>query len=198
MTIRRSNDLRAPRAVSAQKASASKTVGTPLAIAMSPQQAAAPVSPTIITWRRSKRSAIAPTGLRTTAPIAPKQHEASSLMPLRGNLPALLADRRGLGMQFVVIARDGTDPEAPARRQAVRPAHLEGIRPFVEQGNILVGGAILDEVGDMVGWVVMADFPTREELDAWLTGDPYVTDGVWQEVEVQPYRAAVGAWLPTG
>jgi uncharacterized protein YciI len=114
-----------------------------------------------------------------------------------GNLRALLADRGG-GMQFVIMARDGTDPEAQARRQAVRPAHLEGIRPFVERGNILVGGAILDELGNMVGSVLMADFPTREELDAWLTGDPYVTDGVWQEVEVQPYRAAVGAWLPTG
>lgn len=101
-------------------------------------------------------------------------------------------------MQFVIIARDGTDPQAPTRRQAVRPAHLEGIRPFVERGNILVGGAILDEAGTMVGSVLMADFPTREELDAWLAGDPYVTDGVWLDVEVQPYRAAVGTWLPTG
>jgi uncharacterized protein YciI len=100
-------------------------------------------------------------------------------------------------MQFVIMARDGTDPEAPARRQAVRPAHLEGLRPFVERGNILVGGAILDEVGTMVGSVIMADFSTRQELDAWLTEDPYVTDGVWRDVEVQPYRAAVGAWLPT-
>jgi len=100
-------------------------------------------------------------------------------------------------MQFVIIARDDTDPEAPTRRQAVRPAHLEGIRPFVERGNILIGGAILNEVGTMIGSMLVADFPTREELEAWLTGDPYVTDGVWHEVEVQPYRAAVGAWLPT-
>ena len=100
-------------------------------------------------------------------------------------------------MQFVIIARDGTDPEAPTRRQTVRPAHLEGIRRFVERGNILIGGAILDEVGNMVGSVLVADFPTREELDAWLTRDPYVTDGVWKEVEVQPYRAAVGAWIRT-
>jgi hypothetical protein len=101
-------------------------------------------------------------------------------------------------MQFVIIARDGTDPEALARRRAVRPAHLESIRLFVARGNILVGGAILDELDNMVGSVLMADFSTREKLDAWLTRDPYVTDGVWQEVEVQPYRAAVGAWLPTG
>jgi hypothetical protein len=101
-------------------------------------------------------------------------------------------------MQFVIMARDGTDSEAQARRQAARPAHLEGIQRFVERGNILVGGAILDELGNMVGSVLMAEFPTREELDAWLRRDPYVTDGVWQEVEIQPYQAAVGAWLPTG
>jgi uncharacterized protein YciI len=100
-------------------------------------------------------------------------------------------------MQFVIIARDGIDPEALTRRQAARPAHLEGIRPFIERGNILIGGAILDEVGNMVGSVLVADFPTREELDAWLAGDPYVTDGVWQDVEVRPYRVAVGAWLHT-
>ena len=64
--------------------------------------------------------------------------------------------------------------------------------------TVTVSPTFLDEIGNMAGSVVMADFPTREELDAWLTGDPYVTDGVWQEVQVQPYRAAVGAWLPTG
>jgi hypothetical protein len=28
-------------------------------------------------------------------------------------------------MQWLIIARDGTDAEAPQRRQAARPAHLE-------------------------------------------------------------------------
>jgi uncharacterized protein len=75
-------------------------------------------------------------------------------------------------MQFVIIARDGTDPEARTRRQAIRPAHLEGIRWFVERGNILIGGAILDEVGNMVGSVLVADFSTREELDALAHSGP--------------------------
>ena len=64
----------------------------------------------------------------------------------------------------------------------------------VESGQVLLGGAILDEAGDMVGSVVLADFPA--ELDEWLAGDPYVTGGVWQEIEVRPYRPAVGAWFP--
>ena len=98
-------------------------------------------------------------------------------------------------MTHVVIGHDGTDAGAKARRLAARPAHLERIGPFVERGQILLGGAILDDQGDMVGSIVVADFPTREELDAWLTADPYVTEGVWQEIEVQEFRPAVGAWL---
>jgi uncharacterized protein YciI len=48
----------------------------------------------------------------------------------------------------------------------------------------------------MIGSVVLADFPSREEFDEWLAGDPYVTGEVWQDIEVRPYRPAVGAWLP--
>jgi uncharacterized protein len=99
-------------------------------------------------------------------------------------------------MQFVVIARDGTDPEAPSRRSTVRPAHLEAIRPFVDQGNIAVGGALLDASGTMVGSVMIVDFSSREALDEWLSADPYVMSGVWRDIEVHPFRAAGGAWLP--
>ena len=99
-------------------------------------------------------------------------------------------------MQFVVMARDGSDPDAVARRQAVRPTHLDGIQPLVDAGNILAGGAMLDDDGTMRGSVLLVDFPSRAELDAWLKHDPYVTDGVWEQVDVVPFRVAVGAWMP--
>jgi uncharacterized protein len=99
-------------------------------------------------------------------------------------------------MRYAVIARDGTDPEAKARRLAVRPAHLERVAPFVERGRVLIGGAILDEAGDMVGSVLLTDFTSREEVEEWVAEDPYVTGGVWKEIEVLDFRPAVGAWLP--
>jgi uncharacterized protein YciI len=99
-------------------------------------------------------------------------------------------------MQFLVIARDGTDEGALERRQRTRPAHLARIGPLVDAGNVLVGGAILSEAGDMVGSMLLVEFPTREDVDAWLARDPYVTDGVWRDVEVHPFRTAVGAWQP--
>jgi uncharacterized protein YciI len=99
-------------------------------------------------------------------------------------------------MEFLVIARDGTDEGALERRREARPSHLEGIAPLVESGNVLVGGAVLSGSGEMVGSMLLVDFPDRRALDAWLERDPYVTRGVWQEVDVRPFRTAVGAWRP--
>jgi len=99
-------------------------------------------------------------------------------------------------MQFLVIAKDGTDAGALERRQRIRPTHLDSIGPLVETGNVLVGGAILNEVGDMIGSMLLVEFPDREGVDDWLSVDPYVTDGVWQDIEVHLFRASVGAWQP--
>lgn len=90
--------------------------------------------------------------------------------------------------QYVIIAHDGTDADAPARRMAARPDHLNVVRRLKAEGKFIQGGAILDEQGTMVGSVVMVAFPSRAELDGWLAIDPYVTRGVWQRYEVQPFR----------
>ena len=100
-------------------------------------------------------------------------------------------------MEFLVVAKDGTDEGALERRRETRPSHLASIGPLVDAGNVLVGGAILSEAGEMVGSMVLVDFASRDDLDAWLGQDPYVRDGVWQEIEVHPFRTAVGAWQPS-
>ncbi len=99
-------------------------------------------------------------------------------------------------MQFLVVPKDGTDEGALERRERTRPTHLESIQPLVDRGNVLVGGAILNEAGDMIGSMLLVEFADRADLDAWLDADPYVTEGVWREVEVTPFRSAVGAWQP--
>ena len=94
-------------------------------------------------------------------------------------------------MQFLVIAYDGKDSEAQARRAAARPAHIDGAQSLKENGNILIGGAILDEEGNMIGSSLVVEFDDRASLDAWLENDPYVTEGVWQDISVKPFRTAV-------
>ena len=94
-------------------------------------------------------------------------------------------------MQYLVIAHDGTDAEAPARRQAARPEHIEGVKALKESGAMILGGAMLDDDGQMIGSACVVDFETRAELDAWLENDPYATGKVWQKIDVTPFRRAV-------
>jgi len=93
--------------------------------------------------------------------------------------------------QFLVLAYDGTDAGAAERRKVARPGHFEGIKPMVEKGEIVFGGAILDDGGRMIGSAVFVEFPSRWELDAWLDREPYVKERVWQKIEVKPVRVAV-------
>ena len=93
-------------------------------------------------------------------------------------------------MQFLLIAYDGTDQEAPERRLKVREEHLEKIARLKKSGEFLFGGAILDETGKMKGSMIVYDFPDRQSLDARLKEEPYITKGVWKKIEIQPFRPA--------
>ncbi len=93
--------------------------------------------------------------------------------------------------QFFVLAYDGTDAGALERRRSVRGTHFEGIKPMIERNEIRAAGAILDDAGNMVGSVLLMEFPSRVDLDAWLEREPYATQGVWQRIEVRPFRVAV-------
>ena len=90
-----------------------------------------------------------------------------------------------------MLAYDGTDNDARARRLAARSAHFQGIPEMVAKGEIVSGSAILDDAGNMIGSAVIAEFPSRDDLDAWLEREPYVKQGVWQKIEVRPIRIAV-------
>ncbi|MFL2855805.1 MAG: YciI family protein [Pseudohongiellaceae bacterium] len=94
-------------------------------------------------------------------------------------------------MQFLVVAYDGKDEDAKARRAAARPSHLAGAQELKEAGNIIVGAAILDENEEMIGSTLCVEFESRADLDEWLANDPYVTEGVWKDIAVQPIRLAV-------
>ena len=96
-------------------------------------------------------------------------------------------------MQFLIIAYDGTDSEAKARRSAARSAHIDKAQALLAGGHVLIGGAILNEKEEMIGSSLVVEFESREALDQWLQNDPYVTGNVWQDITVQAFRTAVKA-----
>ena len=91
-------------------------------------------------------------------------------------------------MQFLLRAYDGKDAQAMDRRMSARPAHLEYVKAFKEKGHLLIGGPLLNEAGEMCGSVMVLDFPSEVELNAWKEKEPYVTEGVWQEIHIEPMR----------
>lgn len=86
-------------------------------------------------------------------------------------------------MQFMVLAYDGTDSLANDRRLKARTDHIALGDKLVESGNMLFGVALLEN-NQMIGSMVIVDFPTREDVDKWLSVEPYVTEKVWQKIEV--------------
>ena len=94
-------------------------------------------------------------------------------------------------MLFLVIAKDGTDPEAPTRRQQARETHLEGARRLAADGTLQVAGALLDGAGTMIGSMLVLEAPDEATVRALLDADVYHRAGVWRHVEVYPFRRAV-------
>ncbi len=72
-----------------------------------------------------------------------------------------------------------------------RPAHIDAVASLKENGQIIAGGAILNDDDQMIGSTLYVDFESREVLDTWLNNDPYITGNVWQDISVQPIRLAV-------
>lgn len=91
-------------------------------------------------------------------------------------------------MEFLITAFDGVDREAPGRRLAARSAHLEFGNQMQAAGTLLYAAAILDDAEQMVGSSMIVDFPSRCELDDWLSQEPYVTGGVWEKIEIRRCR----------
>lgn len=94
-------------------------------------------------------------------------------------------------MTYLVIAKDGRDADAPARRARVRERHLEAIRPLVEAGRVPLGGALLDDAGTMIGSAMLLEADSEEEVRALVERDIYTREGVWVEVEIHPFRQTV-------
>ena len=88
-------------------------------------------------------------------------------------------------MQFLLIAYDGTDEKALERRLSSRQAHIDYSNKLKENGNMIFGAAILDKNEKMIGSAIVYEFPSREELDSCLRKEPYVTNKVWQKIEIK-------------
>lgn len=89
-------------------------------------------------------------------------------------------------MQFLVIGIDGKDEGAKERRLKARLKHIYIGNGLLEKGNFWFGAALTDDQGEMIGSALIMNFPSRKALDEWLAVEPYVTEKVWESIEIKP------------
>lgn len=95
-------------------------------------------------------------------------------------------------MWFAVHAKDHSD--SLAKRLAARPEHLARLQALQAEGRLLLAGPFpaiaSDDPGPagFTGSLIIAEFASQADAEAWAAADPYVAAGVYAQVEVKPFR----------
>ncbi len=82
-------------------------------------------------------------------------------------------------------------------RLAARPEHVNRLLLLKEQGRLVLAGpnpAIdSEDPGDngFTGSIIIAEFDSLDTAKAWADQDPYLLTGVYQSVEVKPFKQAL-------
>lgn len=98
-------------------------------------------------------------------------------------------------MYYAIISEDV--PNSLALRMTARPAHVARLEALKAEGRLLVAGPhpAIDspdpgEAG-FSGSLVIAEFESLEQAQAWANADPYIEAGVYQSVTIKPYKVVL-------
>jgi uncharacterized protein YciI len=95
-------------------------------------------------------------------------------------------------MWFAIIAKD--HPGSLDKRLGARAAHLARLDVLQNEGRMLLAGpfpAIESEnpgPAGFTGSLIVAEFPSQADAEAWAKADPYVAAGVYADVVIKPFR----------
>jgi uncharacterized protein YciI len=95
-------------------------------------------------------------------------------------------------MLYVIIGEDV--PDSLAQRRAARPRHLARAEALRAAGRMILAGPFpaLDSVdpgpAGFTGSLLVAEFDSLADAEAWIQADPYVTEGVFARVQVRPFK----------
>jgi uncharacterized protein len=89
----------------------------------------------------------------------------------------------------------GTDVEYSLQaRLAARPGHLARLEALRDAGRLRLAGPFpaIDSAdpgpAGFTGSLIVAEFPSLEDAQAWADADPYLAAGVYADVLVRPFR----------
>jgi len=95
-------------------------------------------------------------------------------------------------MLYAIIAKDIDN--SLEKRLAARPAHLARLNALQDEGRLILAGphpAIDSNDPGSAGFsgsLIVAEFDDLEQAQAWASEDPYQHAGVYDSVEVKPFK----------
>lgn len=95
-------------------------------------------------------------------------------------------------MLYALIGEDV--PNSLEKRLAVRAEHLARLQALQADGRLILAGPCpaVDSPdpgpAGFTGSVIIAEFPSLAEAEAWAAADPYVATGVFVRCTVKPFR----------
>ncbi len=95
-------------------------------------------------------------------------------------------------MLYAIISEDVTD--SLGKRKLARPDHLARLQLLKDEGRLILAGPHPnidnDNPGDagFSGSLVVAEFNSLVDAEAWAAVDPYVAAGVYSKITVKPFK----------
>ncbi len=96
----------------------------------------------------------------------------------------------------VVIAWDGEDEGAPARRAAVRDRHLGVITGWAACGRLNLAVPLFEPGGRALGSLMVLGAEDEVGAREYLLEEPFARDGVWMRYDLRPFRIAPLPYQP--
>ena len=95
-------------------------------------------------------------------------------------------------MWYAIISEDHEG--SIDKRLAARPDHVARLKALCDDGRLLIAGPhpAVDSPdpgpAGFTGSLVVVDFDSLEDAQAWADADPYVERGVYRKVTVKPFN----------
>ncbi|TVO55359.1 MULTISPECIES: YciI family protein [Denitromonas] len=95
-------------------------------------------------------------------------------------------------MFYALIGEDA--PGTLDTRLAVRAAHLARLNALKDEGRLLLAGPCpaIDSPdpgpAGFSGSLIVAEFASLADAEAWMAADPYVTEGVFARTTAKPFK----------
>jgi uncharacterized protein len=89
---------------------------------------------------------------------------------------------------FAIHCKD--KPGALETRLATRPVHLDYLNAST---GLKLAGALLDDAGSPIGSLLIVEVEDLAAAQAQADNDPFTKAGIFESVEIRPWRLAIGA-----